>query len=301
MKREVWVERVANLRVWKQHGERAPHKPLLLLYALARLQQTGSSSMKYAEVEGALDDLLTEFGPPRKTSPSYPFHHLVSDGLWTVATKDGHGSPGDSRKILRASGAVGSLSTEFAKVVEKDTVLFVSVVQAVLDSNFPVSLHESILSALGLDVDVSEALHAATKKASHHRDPAFREKVLTAYEYQCAVCGYDGRVKQQVVGLEAAHVRWWQAHGPTEVDNALALCSLHHQLLDRGAIGLTESHSLQVSSYFIGNSNAVTAMVALAGHPLLHPQSGQPLPHPKYIAWHASQVFRSPARATTAA
>ena len=44
-----WVERVANLKVWRQRGERAPHKPLLLLYALSRLQRTGSSSMTYAD------------------------------------------------------------------------------------------------------------------------------------------------------------------------------------------------------------------------------------------------------------
>jgi predicted restriction endonuclease len=32
---------------------------------------------------------------------------------------------------------------------------------------------------------------------------------------------------------EAAHGRWWAAHGPDEVTNALALCSLHHELFHR--------------------------------------------------------------------
>lgn len=291
-----WVERVANLKVWRQRGERAPHKPLLLLYALSRLQRTGSSSMTYADAEGDLDTLLTEFGPPRKTSPSYPFHHLTSDGLWTVATRAGTGSPGDTRKALRESQAVGSLAPDFAGAVDKDPVLFASVVKAVLDANFPASLHESILMAIGLDVDLSEALHRATTTQTRRRDPAFREMVLTAYEYRCAVCRYDGRVQLQSVGLEAAHVRWWQAEGPTEVGNALALCALHHQLLDRGAIGLTADHRIQVSSHFIGQSDAVTALVALAGHPLLHPQPGQPLPQPSHVSWHAGEVFRLPAR-----
>ena len=183
-----WVERVANLKVWRQRGERAPHKPLLLLYALSRLQRTGSSSMTYADAEGDLDTLLTEFGPPRKTSPSYPFHHLTSDGLWTVATRAGTGSPGDTRKALRESQAVGSLAPDFAGAVDKDPVLFASVVKAVLDANFPASLHESILMAIGLDVDLSEALHRATTTQTRRRDPAFREMVLTAYEYRCAVC-----------------------------------------------------------------------------------------------------------------
>nr|WP_244301910.1 MULTISPECIES: hypothetical protein [Microbispora] len=34
-----WVERVAGIKPWKRHGERAPHKPLLLLYALGRLRE----------------------------------------------------------------------------------------------------------------------------------------------------------------------------------------------------------------------------------------------------------------------
>ena len=63
--------------------------------------------------------------------------------------------------------------------------------------------------------------------------------MLTAYEYQCAVrLRIRWTLLREAVGLEAAHIRWWAADGPDEVDNAVALCSLHHKLLDRGAIGL---------------------------------------------------------------
>lgn len=37
-----WVERVAEVRRWTRGGERAPHKPLLLLYALGRFQRHGN-------------------------------------------------------------------------------------------------------------------------------------------------------------------------------------------------------------------------------------------------------------------
>lgn len=294
-----WLQRVTTLHVWRQHGERAPHKPLLLLFALARLQHTGTSSMQYADVETDLQDLLDEFGPPRKTSPNYPFHHLTSDGLWVVKTKSGDASPGNTKKLLRESQAVGALAPDFADAVEQDGVLFSGIVQALLDANFPSSLHESLLSELGLELDPAESPGAATKSA-RRRNPAFREKVLEAYEYQCAVCGYDGRIKQQAVGIEAAHVRWWQAHGPTEVANAMALCALHHQLLDRGALGLTNDHRIQVSSHFIGRSKAVDALVALVGEPLLAPQTGHPPPDAKHIAWHSKEVFRAPARVLAA-
>ena len=55
--------------------------------------------------------------------------------------------------------------------------------------------------------------------------------MLLAYEYRSAICGLDGQLFRQAVGIDAAHIRWWAADGPDEVGNALALCSLHHKLL----------------------------------------------------------------------
>jgi hypothetical protein len=43
----------------------------------------GDTPISFSAAEKALARLLAEFGPPRKTSPAYPFHHLASDGLWT--------------------------------------------------------------------------------------------------------------------------------------------------------------------------------------------------------------------------
>ncbi len=131
-----WVRRVTSLNQWRRGGERAPHKPLLLLYALGRLQQTGSSRVAFVDSEAPLGALLEEFGPPRKTSSAYPFHHLTTDGLWVVRTPHGDQSPGSNLRSLR-DGAVGELATDFALAVERDPRLFSGVVRALLDANFP--------------------------------------------------------------------------------------------------------------------------------------------------------------------
>jgi putative restriction endonuclease len=280
---------------WQRGGERAPHKPLLLLYALGRLQQTGLPSVPFADAEGDLRRLLEEFGPPRSTSPAYPFHHLVSDGLWEVRTPGGPGSPGTNLRDLRA-GAVGELTPDFARDMERDPRGFAEVVRAILNTNFPATLQGDILDAVGLSLEGIDTPAEPTKQ-KRRRDPSFREMVLTAYEYQCAICGYDGQLFREAVGIEAAHIRWWAADGPDEVSNAMALCSLHHKLFDRGAIGLTENRTTVVSSHFIGRSNASNSSVlALVDQPLVAPQVGQPMPHPNQIAWHRSEVFRDPAR-----
>lgn len=298
MTAEDWVRRVTSLNQWSRGGERAPHKPLLLLYALGCLQRTGSSLIRFADAERDLRRLLEEFGPPRTTSPGYPFHHLTSDGLWVVRTSSGLGSPGPNLGLLRA-GAVGELEANFARELERDQRLFAAVVRAILDDNFPVTLHTDILEATGISLEAVELpnLLVSPAGARRRRDPAFREAVLLAYEYRCAACGYDGWLQREAVGVDAAHIRWWASEGPDEVANGIAVCSFHHKLLDRGAIGLTADHHLTVSSHFIGRSAmAETLVLSLVGRPLLAPQAGQPLPHPKHIVWHSAEVFRAPAR-----
>jgi putative restriction endonuclease len=292
-----WLERIGKIKVWARGGERAPHKPLLLLYVLARLQATGTTRVTYEKAEPELTRLLEEFGPNRKTTPAYPFHRLQSDGLWTVTTT--HGGPSqDSPRRLRAAGAVGQLTKEFEEALQKDPRLTSLVARSLLDSSFEESLHADICQSIGLDLESLETAAIKARAATlRRRDPRFRDLVLMAYEYRCAMCGYDGRLGNEAVGLDAAHLRWWAYDGPDTVDNALCLCSFHHKLLDRGVLGVTTDHAVAVSARFVGRGSAAEDLVLrLVGSPLLAPQRGQPLPAADHVAWHGDQVFRSPAR-----
>jgi putative restriction endonuclease len=294
-----WVGRATRLRQWRHGGERAPHKPLLLLFAMGLLQRTGSSEVAFADAKSDLTRLLVEFGPPRLPKPGYPFHHLENDeGLWFIRTNEGLGSPGSGIGALLKSGATGSFTPEFAAALANPQI-FVRVARAVLDANFPETIQMDILDAVGIDLDGPELAGINTSATQiKMRDPAFRRAVLLAYEYCCAVCGYDGQLVRETVGIEAAHIRWWAADGPDEVSNALALCSIHHKLLDRGAIGISSRYTVNVSQHFIGRSPAADTLVfAHVGKPLLAPQSGQPQPDLHHISWHNREVFRSPERA----
>jgi putative restriction endonuclease len=192
---------------------------------------------------------------------------------------------------------VGELNAEFASAVERDRRLFAAVVRAILDANFPDTLHQDILDAVGIALAPDELATTEGRATTRRRDPRFRELVLLAYEYRCAACGYDGQLGREAVGIDAAHVRWWAADGPDEVANGVALCSLHHKLFDRGAVGLTLDHHLSVSSHFVGRSAAADDLVmALIGRPLLAPQAGRSLPDGHHVGWHTREVFRTPAR-----
>lgn len=294
-----WLERTAKLRQWTRGGTRAPHKPLLLLYALGRFQQDAAAELRYSTVEDALQRLLDEYGPANKTTPAYPFHHLASDGVWEVRTDHGPGSPGAGVRELRAVGAVGRLAPELRADLLREPSLLGRMARVLLDLHFPPSLHDELCASVGLEMDPTEI--AQLSAVRRRRDPRMREQVLTAYEYQCAFCGYDGRIGAVSVGLEAAHVRWWAFDGPDDVDNGLCLCSLHHKLFDKGVLGIGDGHRILVSQRFVGRSPAAREhVIALAGRPLVGPQPGARLVAAAHRSWHTSQVFHGSPRPAAA-
>ncbi|MFD9123861.1 phosphorothioated DNA-binding restriction endonuclease [Kitasatospora sp. NPDC059571] len=296
-----WLDRVARLRRWTSHGVRAPHKPLLLLYALGSYQQDADRELRYSAVEEELKQLLVEYGPAHATTPAYPFHHLVSDGVWEVRTDHGPGSPGTGIQILRASGAAGRLAPDLRAALAKQPSLLGRLARVLLDTHFPPSLHVDLCEAVGLDLELAEVGSvngtAAAAAARRRRDRRMRELILTAYEFRCAFCGYDGTLGASTVGLEAAHVRWWSHDGPDEVDNGLCLCSLHHKLFDKGVLGLGDDRRILVSQRFVGRSDASRHHVlSLSGRRVIGPQPGLPPVARRHREWHGRQVFHGAAR-----
>ncbi|MGW0842859.1 phosphorothioated DNA-binding restriction endonuclease [Streptomyces sp. NPDC002787] len=293
-----WLERIAGLRQWSRNGTRAPHKPLLLLHALGRFQRDPDGELRYSLVEGDLQRLLNEYGPPHRTTPAYPFHHLISDGVWEVRTDLGHGSPGSGVRDLRETGATGRLAPELRTALRREPELLGRMARLLLDLHFPPSLHTELCEAAGLELEPAKTVHLVT--VGRQRDRRMRDLVLTAYEYRCAFCGYDGRIGVTPVGLEAAHVRWWAFGGPDVVDNGLCLCSLHHKLFDKGVLGVGEGHRILVSQRFVGHSPAARDhVVALAGRPLVGPQPGTRPIAADHLAWHTRQVFQGTPRPAT--
>lgn len=292
------LAQIRGLRQWRAGEQRAPHKPLLLLLALGRLQRQGERLMLFDEAAEPLRRLLEQFGPPRRRQhPEYPFWRLRLDGqLWEIEGEDAVDATqaGDPKvSSLRRHDVRGGLSPQVAGLLLEDDQLFEQVVAVLLESHFPPSLHEDICTAAGLRVRTHIADQA-------RRDPEFRIEVLRAYEYRCAMCGYDGRLDTVSVGLDAAHVQWWAYGGPDDIDNGIALCALHHRALDRGVVGVSLDHRVLVSRRFNGSGRARELVIDLSGKPLHAPQHGLPLPAAQYLSWHGTEVFSGEARTAAA-
>nr|WP_312876736.1 HNH endonuclease [Streptomyces bohaiensis] len=279
-----WGQRVGTIRQWARGGRRAPHKPLLLLYALGRWQREPDAGLRYSEVEQDLALLLVRYGPPSPTTPVYPFHHLQSDGVWEVRTEHGERSPGPTATALRASGATGRLSPGLRAALAADPPLAGRLARQLLVTRFPPSLHPDIAADTGLapgwEADAPPGPPGGTAAAAAgrgRRSTELRREVLTAYEYRCAFCGFDGAPAGRPVALEAAHVRWVAFEGTDTPDNALCLCSLHHKLLDLGVMGLDEEGAITVSRAFVARGDSGRQQVlALAGRGGGCTAAGQP-------------------------
>lgn len=286
MTRDMIKTLFAGINIWKRGDERAPHKPLLLLLALGRVQSL-VRWLSYEDVKKELGQLLLEFGPPRPTRVIYPFLRLARDGFWTFSA-DVDQSSKDSELLHKE--VAGGFTEEVYRVLVCDPHLVKELAEDLLSDHFPESLHEDILNQVGLDLGFGQKTT---------RDPAFRQKVLLAYEYSCAICGFNVRLGNSPVALDAAHIKWHQSGGPDIESNGLALCSLHHKLFDRGAFALRYSdggYLVKVAQHAYGTSGFDEWLMAYHDKSIRKPQSPVYYPQHTYTQWHWQEVFREPSR-----
>lgn len=301
MTRDEFLDLLGRLRRASVGNVRAPHKPLLLLWLFGRFTATSSTVAAYAEAEEPVSALINEFGPPvAKTSAgrhraAMPFVHLERE-IWDLRdASGGEIGPGatESGPWLASRGAVGRLRPEVEQLIADPRTL-AAAARLLLDLHFTPALAIMICDAVGLDLAVLELAASPAVAAARRsvRRAGFAEEVLRAYAYQCAMCGFDGALGRNPVGLQAAHVRWHSQDGPDVVANGLALCALHHALFDLGVLGLTTDLRIRVSSLYVARSDAGRAVDRLAGQALIAPGPGQPVVELDHIGWHHRQVFK---------
>ncbi|MSQ65972.1 MAG: hypothetical protein EXR37_06485 [Limnohabitans sp.] len=219
----------------------APHKPMLILLVLARVQHGQSRLVHFSDIDAKLKEVLTEFSPGSAAKTRhYPFWHLrndkqgavweFNDPLQLIKCAPG-GAP--SLSELRDPQVSAGFPADIDQALRATPGLLEAVAARVLDAYFPATLHGDIAAALGLSLQPPAVLIAAEPDppaygavTRRRRDPAFRERVLRAYEYRCCVCGFDLRIGSVSAGLEAAHIQWHTHEGLDVEPNGLSLCAL---------------------------------------------------------------------------
>lgn len=132
------------------------------------------------------------------------------------------------------------------------------------------------------------------------RNRGFRQAIIEAYNFSCAVCGMKicspNALQWEV---EAAHIVPHSSNGKDDLLNGLALCRLHHWVFDVGWFTLDDNFKILASrriqdlsadfgkiwNYnFMGQLSNENSTVSLPREKTVHP-------HPNAIKWHREHIF----------
>jgi putative restriction endonuclease len=292
---EAVLERFQQLTIWQKSGQRAPHKPLMLLIALGYLQR-GQTDFSFAEIESQLVDLLTKYGPSRnRHKPEEPFWRLGrNERLFDLSNEHKcrvHADGGTNRSDLIKNNVVASFDPEVLTFFNEHPDSIHDVAIDLINGHFQPSFIEDLFDEVGLVV----GLERPTRRGS--RDPKFRQRVLRAYEDRCAVCGFHMVFGQRSIGVEAAHIKWHNAGGPDSEVNGLALCTLHHKLFDYGVFLVEpKTFRIRISDAVSCFNSAQEYVRSFHKKKILLPDNEAHVPDKQYLTWHEREVFKGEVR-----
>ncbi|MDE1219987.1 HNH endonuclease [Vibrio aestuarianus] len=284
------IDKIQTISRWRRGDQRAPHKPLMLLYVLSQYKQGHERLFKFeSEVDNQVKELLVQYGPSRKAyHPEYPFWRLANekDPFWEL--KNGEEciprkSNTDPKKseLIKYNVMAGFDASSYQSLISSPEMIE-KIASKLIQDNFPDTIQEELFVRFGFEVDTSPK----------QRDPNFRKNVLRAYNYRCAVCGFDLALDTVPIGIEAAHIKWKQYSGSCEVSNGIALCSVHHKALDRGVITFDSDLKVQISSAVTGGTMVERLIWDFENKHIGLPRDVASYPSEKALEWHVREVFK---------
>lgn len=289
------IDLFKNITINMENGRGASvHKPLMLLLVLGRYSNGMPRLISFEEMIDEFSTLIEQFGSQHsRNNPHYPFWRLRNDGeLWETTNTEGIyiNEAGDVKKSeLLERNAMGGVTKKVYDSFSKHKDLIFKVVDFLIENYFTNSLRENILIAVGINSTMCTS-------STLVRDREFRGKILTAYEYRCAVCNFDLKLNSICICLEAAHVKWHSYGGPDTETNGLALCTMHHKLFDVGAFTISQEYIILVSENCHGPLSLPEWLLRFHRKNINQPQRKSYQVKEEFVQWHTKEVFRGTPR-----
>ncbi|MFI7103427.1 HNH endonuclease [Streptomyces sp. NPDC050161] len=247
------IDRLKSLKIHQRKGQQSRHKPLALLWGIARVAAGKERLALWRQFRDEVGGLMAEFGHPESSiTPEYPFWHLRTSGLWDVrgVPSEQAGKP-HAAAFDRANPEGGM--TEQAALLLRDPFVRSQAIAVIRETYLADIGQHALMERLGLaGYESASGVGECAEDEETYRGPAERrtitssrvardielaKKVKKLHDDRCQVCGL-----QLSTGFgtysEAAHIRGLgRPHdGPDELPNLLVLCPNHHVQFDTLAI-----------------------------------------------------------------
>lgn len=141
-KLQQWLlSQVCNLKLWHKGEKIAPHKPILLLYALTKCQPDAPQALPFIQIEQALTPILKALlSNKAMMQPQYPFWRLQADKLWLVTAdspmRQRKGNTDPLRSELIKMNARGGLPTHVYQLLAGDQAFKDRIIKLILNRYF---------------------------------------------------------------------------------------------------------------------------------------------------------------------
>jgi putative restriction endonuclease len=165
----------------------------------------------------------------------------VSGGLWRYDYQSG-GTAGKNTKMRKAM----ELQLPLIWFVQQDSGRYVPyrvfIINDFPDEGYCLIAPERYLAIAATSESLIERRYAERMMKQRLHQPAFRARVISAYDTKCAICRIGhGRL------LDAAHITPDSDEtSSTSVTNGLSLCKIHHTAYDINIVGIDADYKVHI-------------------------------------------------------
>lgn len=300
-----YLNKISRLRVNRNFGKPAPHKPLLLLAVIDLIEQGSIFENKIEPSPPLVEAFLKYWNLLSLEKPRIflPFYHLQSDKFWHLQTKNEQAIyPFTSMTQLASVVAFAKLDEDlFALLYSSETretirhkileVYFYEQAEnfrRVIAENREINHLENLLleMAENQNLDISKTV-ADTPK----RNIAFRRAIIRLYDYTCAACRLRIITLDGETAVEAAHIFPFAKSYDDSIGNGLSLCPLHHWSFDKGLFSIDDDYKMIVSGNFEESGNEAFLLRSLQAKEIYLPKEKPFRPSLTMIRWHRKHMF----------
>jgi len=292
-----WLDKLGRLRVDRASGDPAPHKPLLLLAVLEfadRGQLPPRTLPLSPELAFQFYTYWTVVAHRRRQRPDVrlPFHHLQSDGFWSVL--DEASQPSDHCRTSKYA----VMPSDFVSFAN-DPAWRERARRVIIAKYFHGDERVALYSMLGLPVPSDDeisrdaAYEPCEDAVDRGREARFRLIVIPAYNYTCALTGY--RLTTITAGgiVDAAHIHQFADSRNNDPANGMALCKNAHWQFDRGLWTASDDYRVIVATAKYSESCPDgRPLSAYHGESLRLPGDKSLWPDLRHLAWHRKHRFQ---------